>query len=68
MSVQRFRRLVSSDCSCDAFAFAVDKMCYLTCEQKSRMEVDVSNNWKAAIVHVPYPAIKDEIHAWLVRE
>jgi hypothetical protein len=26
----------------------------------------VSNNWKAAIVHVPYPAMKDEIHAWLV--
>ncbi|KAH9532040.1 hypothetical protein CY35_19G067900 [Sphagnum magellanicum] len=40
-------------------------MCCLTCEQKSRTEVDVSNNWKAAIVHVPYPAMKDEIHAWL---
>lgn len=37
MSVQCFRWSVSSDCSCDAFAFAVDKMCYLTCEQKSRM-------------------------------
>ncbi|KAH8932299.1 hypothetical protein BDL97_19G064100 [Sphagnum fallax] len=68
MAVQCFWWSVSSDCSCDAFAFAVDKMCYLACEQKSRTEVDVSNNWKAAIVHVPYPAIKDEIHAWLVRE
>lgn len=37
MSVQCFRWSVSSNCSCDAFAFAVDKMCYLTCEQKSRM-------------------------------
>jgi hypothetical protein len=37
MYVQWFWWSVSSDCSCDAFAFAVDKMCYLTCEQKSRM-------------------------------